>query len=191
MARRDEPVDPSRARERVRLERRFVTSSADATERLGEALGERLPPGAVVALHGELGSGKTCFVRGLARGLGVREGVASPSFTLMHEYAGRVPVYHLDAWMQGRGEAFLEDGGAEWLHAGGVAAVEWAERVGPWLPLPRIAAHLEHQGPERRRIALALLVDATGAESQDPLAMRLSAAVRGLEASAGIEEEPT
>ena len=104
--------------------RRFVSASTAATEALGANLAQLLRPGDVVALHGELGAGKTCFVRGLARGLGVAEPVASPTFTLMHTYAGRVPVHHLDAWMQERGEAFLQDGGSEWLAAGGIASLD-------------------------------------------------------------------
>lgn len=134
--------------------RTFETGSADETERLGEALAALVRPGDVLALHAELGGGKTCFVRGLARGLGVREPVSSPTFTLMHTYAGRLPLYHLDAWMAARGEAFLQDGGAEWLTAGGVAAVEWAEHVADWLPRERFEVRLEHAGGERRHVEL-------------------------------------
>jgi len=135
--------------------RSFATASAAQTEALGAALARVVRPGDVVALHGELGAGKTCFVRGLARGLGVRDAVASPTFTLMHTYAGPVPLYHLDAWMRERGEAFLQDGGAEWLTADGVAAVEWAEHVAAWLPERRFEVHLEHAGGDRRNARLA------------------------------------
>ncbi len=137
---------------RERAVRRFASESAEATEALGEALASLLGAGDVVALHGELGAGKTCFVRGLARGLGVEVPVASPTFTLMHTYVGRVPMYHLDAWMQARGEAFLADGGAEWLRANGVAAIEWAERVADWLPEARFEVRLGHVGVEQRSI---------------------------------------
>ncbi|HVS12199.1 MAG TPA: tRNA (adenosine(37)-N6)-threonylcarbamoyltransferase complex ATPase subunit type 1 TsaE [Planctomycetota bacterium] len=163
--------------ERVLAARSFLSGSAEATEALGAFLGSRLPPGSLVALHGELGSGKTCFVRGLARGLGVEGDVASPTYTLMHHHPGPVPLYHLDAWMQGRGEAFLEDGGAEWLHAGGVAAVEWAERVAAWLAGPRLAITLEHAGPSERRVHLT----AVGATDQEPRGEALRALVKGLQ----------
>ena len=172
---------------RVRLARRFVTRSAAATEALGEALGRRLEADAVLALHGELGSGKTTLVRGLARGLEVVDPVSSPTFTLMHSYRGRLPVHHLDAWMQERGEAFLLDGGAEWLSAGGVALVEWAERVGDWLPLPRLALHLEHAGGDARRVRIEVLEPAPSAASA---AEGLAALVAALQPPEGAEELP-
>ncbi len=130
----------------------LVSASPEATEALGAELASRLRPGDVVALVGELGAGKTCFARGVARGLGVSGPVASPTFTLMHAHEGRMPVYHLDAWMKDRGEAFLEDGGAEWLTAGGVALVEWADRVEAWLPAERFEVRLEHRGESRRGV---------------------------------------
>lgn len=134
----------------------LVESDSDTTtEAWGARLAAVLRPGDVIALHGELGAGKTCFVRGLARGLGVQGVVASPTFTLMHTYRGRLTLHHLDAWMAQRGEAFLSDGGAEWLSGDGVAAVEWAERVEPWLPAERFEVRLEHVAPERRRLAIA------------------------------------
>lgn len=132
----------------------FESASARDTEDLGEALGRLLRPGDVVALQGELGGGKTCFVRGLARGLGVSAQVSSPTFQLMHSYPGRIPLYHLDAWMRERGEGFLDEGGAEWLRADGVAAVEWAEHVLPWLPEQRFEVELAHTGPEQRSVSL-------------------------------------
>jgi tRNA threonylcarbamoyladenosine biosynthesis protein TsaE len=141
----------------ARVVRRFVSTSADATEALGFALGSLLDSGAVVALDGELGSGKTCMVRGIARALGVTGPVTSPTFTLMHQYEGRLEVRHLDAWMHARGEAFLADGGAEWLSGEGVALVEWAEHVATWLPLPRVALKLAHSGGDRRTIEIAWL----------------------------------
>jgi tRNA threonylcarbamoyladenosine biosynthesis protein TsaE len=137
--------------------RRFRCDSVAATEALAAALGARLRAGDVLALDGELGAGKTAFVRGLARGLEVEEPVRSPTYVLMHAYSGRLELYHFDAWMEGREEAFLADGGSEWLRAGGVAAVEWAARVADWLPLPRLAVRLDHLGPESRRVELEAL----------------------------------
>ena len=105
--------------------RRLLSRSAEGTEALGRALGRELPAGAVLALDGDLGSGKTCFVRGLARGLGVEGPVGSPTYTLMHAYeGGRLPLYHFDAWMEQRERALLADGGGEWLRADGVSVVE-------------------------------------------------------------------
>ncbi len=136
------------------VERDLLSHSPEATEELARRLGAVLEAGAVVALSGELGTGKTRFVRGLALGLGAVERVSSPTYTLMHEYPGRLTLYHFDAWMEGRERAFLEGGGAEWIGAGGVAVVEWAERVAAWLPEPRIEVLLEHRGPDRRRLRL-------------------------------------
>jgi len=157
-------------------ELRLVSRSEAATAALGEAIGARLEAGAVVAIDGELGAGKTTLVQGLARGLGVDAGVASPSYTLMHTYTGRVPVYHYDAWMQGRERAFLEGGGAEWLEGGGVALVEWAERVADWLPEPRLHVHLAHPSESR-----------TGVPGRDPGWRRIVVAAIG-PAGAGPEQ---
>ena len=134
-------------------ERVFETFNEEQTEALAEQLGLQLVAPALVALDGELGAGKTAFVRGLARGLGVRDGVSSPTYALMASHAGRVPFLHLDAWMEGRERAFLADGGAELL-ADAVCAVEWAERVDDALPAARIRARIEVLGPEHRRIVL-------------------------------------
>jgi len=107
-----------------------------------------LPAGSTVGLVGELGAGKTTFVRGLARGLGVEDAVVSPTFTRMRELSGRLALYHFDAWRAGSA-ALLAEGG-EFLGGDGVAVVEWADRVGEWLPLPRLELRLRHVDPERR-----------------------------------------
>ncbi len=148
--------------------RSWVSADPATTEALGEALGRILRAGDVVALDGDLGAGKTTFVRGLARGLDVTEDVSSPTFILMNTYSGRVPLYHLDAWMADRGDAFLAEGGAEWLGGEGVAVVEWAERVRSWLPADCLWVRLAHarapaadpeagaDGQETRSIAFGL-----------------------------------
>ena len=133
-----------------------ISNSERDTLALAMRLGERLEGGEVIALDGELGTGKTTFVRGLALGLGAMDPVASPSYTLMHEYRGRLPLYHYDAWMEGRERAFLEGGGLEWIGGEGVAVIEWAERVKHLLPLPRIEVLLEHLDPTRRRLGFSV-----------------------------------
>ena len=167
--------------------RTFVSSSAQATEALGAQLGGALGPNAVVALVGELATGKTCLVRGLAHGLGAVEPVQSPTFTLLRQHSGRLPLYHFDAWMEGRERAFLEGGGADWLYAGGVAVLEWAGRVADFLPLPRLEITLEHLSLEVRRLVVRRLGDAPG-PGQDPAG--LLAALLGLRATADLEERP-
>ncbi len=131
---------------------RVESEGPDETEDFAATFARSLRAGDVVALYGEMGAGKTCFVRGLARGLGLEAQVASPTFALLHAYEGPLPLHHLDAWMSARGEAFLRDGGAAWLRSDGVCAVEWAERVVDWLPPERFEVRLEHAGEERRRI---------------------------------------
>jgi tRNA threonylcarbamoyladenosine biosynthesis protein TsaE len=141
-------------------ERVFLSTSEEATEALGEALGRVLPAGTVLALGGELGAGKTCLVRGLARGLGIEGTVASPTYTLMQAHGGgRLPLYHFDAWMEGREKAWLAEGGEAWLRGEGLAVIEWAERVGDWLPSPRLELRLEHRSPNERAIFLSVVGD--------------------------------
>jgi len=161
---------------------RLESPSVEATEDLAAELGARLRPGDVVALDGELGAGKTAFVRGLARGLGVDEPVSSPTYVLMNVYSGRLELYHFDAWMEGREQAFLADGGGEWLRAGGVAAVEWAGRVADWLPTPRLAVRLAHAGPEARRVEIEVV---PGPDGQDAGLGALVAALAPPEGAGG------
>ncbi len=115
---------------------RVVTTHGPAeTHRLAGDILTRLQPGAVLALHGELGSGKTCFVQGLARALGIRRPVNSPTFTLVNEYPGAMPLFHIDLYRIGSAREALDLGLDEYLHGGrGVTAIEWAERVQDLLP---------------------------------------------------------
>jgi len=135
-----------------------VTSGGPgATETLGEALGQAIPPGSVLGLDGELGSGKTCLVRGIARGLGCKDPVSSPTYALMHVYGGARPLSHVDAWLEGRGRAFLSSGVDESFDPNGLAVVEWADRVRDLLPTPWIHARFKVLGPEERTIAFSLV----------------------------------
>jgi len=143
--------------------RTFLSRSPATTRSLGENLGRLLPPGSIVALDGDLGSGKTCFVQGLAAGLGVQDPVTSPTYALLQSYSGRLDLHHFDAYMEGRERALLQDGGLEWMHAGGVAAVEWARRVADVLPLPRVWIRFEHVGPSERRLAITVEGEGVGA----------------------------
>ena len=103
--------------------RTLLSRSPESTRAIGAALGRLLPPGTVVALDGDLGSGKTCFVQGLAAGLGVQDAVTSPTYALLQTYSGRLDLHHFDAFMEGRERALLLDGGLEWMHEGGLAAI--------------------------------------------------------------------
>ncbi len=153
--------------------RTWLSRSPAETKALGAALGRALPAGTVVALDGDLGAGKTCFVQGLAVGLGVQDPVTSPTYALLQSYRGRLELHHFDAYMEGRERALLLDGGLEWMHAGGVAAVEWAGRVADVLPRPRISVVFTHVGASERRLDISI-------EGEGESTAELSAIVRGL-----------
>ena len=107
-----------------------VTNSPEETEALGADLAGRLEPGTVIAFTGDLGAGKTAFVRGLARGLGVQERVTSPTFTIVNEYeGGRLPLFHFDMYRLGSADELFDIGWEDYLARGGVCAVEWSENV--------------------------------------------------------------
>ena len=132
------------------------TCSREETIGFGRRLGERLGPGDVVALSGPLGAGKTTLTKGLADGLGVAEPrwVTSPTFVLVHEYEGRVPVYHIDAYRL-RGPADAEAMGADEMFFGeGVAIVEWSERIAAALPDERLDIAMAIEGEAERQITL-------------------------------------
>ncbi len=114
--------------------RRVLAASPEETARLGAELGAAARPGECLALVGELGAGKTTFVQGLARGLGVAGPVSSPSFLIVQEHRGRLPLFHVDAYRLGSAGELDEIGFEEYLAAGGVVAVEWADRVVDRLP---------------------------------------------------------
>ena len=109
---------------------RYVTHGPEETEALGQRLAEHLRPGDVIAYYGDLGAGKTAFTRGLARGLGVRETVTSPTYTIVNEYmSGRIPLFHFDMYRLCSSEELFEIGWEDYLARGGVCAVEWSENV--------------------------------------------------------------
>jgi tRNA threonylcarbamoyladenosine biosynthesis protein TsaE len=127
----------------------------DATEAFGRRLGKRLFAGAVVALNGTLGAGKTHLVRAVAEGLGANPAaVSSPTFVLIQEYAGRLPVFHFDAYRLGSVREFLELGSNEYFEGGGVCLVEWAGKVEPALPAEHLRIDLDVLDENRRRFTI-------------------------------------
>ncbi|NGQ96060.1 tRNA (adenosine(37)-N6)-threonylcarbamoyltransferase complex ATPase subunit type 1 TsaE [Brevibacillus sp. SYP-B805] len=120
----------------------------EETRRLGERLAAFLQPGDVLALEGDLGAGKTTFTQGLARGLGVRGVVNSPTFTLIKEYAGKLPLYHMDVYRVGDDVASL--GLDDYLFGEGVCVVEWASLIEPVLPPERLTITLTKDGEDSR-----------------------------------------
>ena len=112
----------------------YLTHNEIETEALGETLARRLGPGDVVACRGDLGAGKTAFTRGLARGLGCTGRVTSPTFTVVNEYEGRLPLFHFDLYRLEGEDALYDVGWEDYLDRGGVCAVEWSERAEAALP---------------------------------------------------------
>ena len=134
----------------------FLTNSPGETEKLGEALAQRLRPGDVVAYRGDLGAGKTAFTRGLAKGLGVREPVTSPTYTIVNEYtSGRMPLFHFDMYRLHSADDLFDIGWEDYLDRGGVCAVEWSENVEEALESPiRVTIRHSEQGPDCREITI-------------------------------------
>lgn len=122
----------------------FETFSAKETETMGYHLGKIFQAGQVVALIGELAAGKTTLVKGICQGLDVRQPVDSPTFTLVNEYHGRLPVYHIDCYREQRLTEWLELGINEYFYGDGVTIVEWAERIETLLPPDTIWIYIKH-----------------------------------------------
>jgi tRNA threonylcarbamoyladenosine biosynthesis protein TsaE len=131
--------------------------SAAETQRVGEALGRALAPGDVIALEGPLGAGKTCLVGGIARGLGVppEVPVTSPTFVLVAEYPGRVPLRHADFYRVETAQRLLDAGFDDLLDGTGVVVVEWPELLPSALPAERLWIRIEIVGESERRLVLS------------------------------------
>lgn len=130
----------------------FTTHSVEETEALGERLAAVLAPGAVVALHGELATGKTCLTRGMARHFAGNTPVHSPTFTLVNEYGRDRVLYHLDLYRLGSADELLTLGYEDIVESDGVCVIEWAERADGFLPEKRVDVFLEHAGGDTRRL---------------------------------------
>lgn len=132
----------------------FEIPDPAGTAAFGRRLADLLFPGAVVALRGPLGAGKTYLVRAVAEGLGVADGrvVSSPTFVLIQEYAGRLPIYHFDAYRLRTAGEFHDLGAHEYFAGDGVCLVEWADRVEEELPAEHLRIALAVTGPTGRRI---------------------------------------
>lgn len=128
--------------------------SAAETRQVGEALGAQLRRGDVVACIGELGSGKTTFIQGLVRGLGGPDSATSPTFVLINQYQGRLPIYHLDAYRTESLTEVLDLGIEEIFDGEGVTVIEWADKLLPLLPARSIVVRLAGLGEEPRQIML-------------------------------------
>ena len=141
----------------MQTELHLITHCADETHAVGKTVGEWIETKTVIALTGDLGAGKTVWVQGLARGLGVSEEyyVTSPTYALIHEYPGRVPLFHIDLYRIENDLDMEEIGLSEILCGHGVVAVEWAERLGRHLPAERLDVRLAIRKEAAREITLS------------------------------------
>lgn len=133
----------------------FLSKNPEDTHRLAADLLKLLHPGSVLALHGELGSGKTCFVQGLAKALGIDRPVNSPTFAIVNEYPGNPPLYHMDLYRIRSATEALDLGLDEYIHGRGITTIEWAERVASLLPPTTVHIRFETgTEPDERTITI-------------------------------------
>jgi tRNA threonylcarbamoyladenosine biosynthesis protein TsaE len=128
------------------------TNSSEQTAQFADKLARFLKPGDVIALEGDLGAGKTTFTKGLARGLEIKKTVNSPTFTIIKEYHGRLPLYHMDVYRVK--DAFEDLGFDEYFEGEGVTVVEWAHLIEEQLPLEKLTVYLYHEKQDERKIVL-------------------------------------
>ena len=132
----------------------FITHSPEETEAVGATLGKRLCAGAVIAYQGDLGAGKTAFTRGVACGLGAKESVTSPTYTIVNEYlSGKYPLFHFDMYRLASSDDLFDIGWEDYLDRGGICAVEWSENVADAME-NAIIVTIEKLGEESRRITI-------------------------------------
>jgi tRNA threonylcarbamoyladenosine biosynthesis protein TsaE len=131
---------------------KFASRSPEQTQQLGKRLGELAQAGDVFLLTGELGSGKTCLTQGIAWGLGIKEYALSPSFVLIREYTGRLPLYHIDFYRLDRIQEIVDLGLDEYLNGKGVCVVEWADKGIELMPHDRLLIDLSYISENERTI---------------------------------------
>ncbi len=134
--------------------RSVMTDSDEETLLAGEEFSRTLKEGDVVALNGDLGAGKTVFVKGIAKGLHVEDIVTSPTFTILREYKGLLPLYHFDVYRISDPDEMFDIGFSEYLDGSGVSVVEWAEKVKELLPKRRIEVLIKKIGNNKREIII-------------------------------------
>ncbi|MCC5804392.1 MULTISPECIES: tRNA (adenosine(37)-N6)-threonylcarbamoyltransferase complex ATPase subunit type 1 TsaE [Rossellomorea] len=130
----------------------IMTNSPEETGQFAEKLAGLLKPGAVLTLEGDLGAGKTTFTKGLAKGLGVTKTVNSPTFTIIKEYKGRLPLYHMDVYRLD--DSFEDLGFDEYFEGEGVTVIEWAHLIKDQLPKELLSLSIYREGDSKRRIVL-------------------------------------
>ena len=132
----------------------YITENEKETERLGAEFSSDLPGGSVVAMFGDLGAGKTAFVRGMARGMGLSCRVTSPTFTIVNEYLGDRELIHFDMYRLSSADELFDIGWEDYLSRGAVCAVEWSENVTDAFDGSEITVNIEKLGDTRRKITI-------------------------------------
>lgn len=132
----------------------FITQTAEETIILGKKIGSKLQPGDIIAMEGTLAAGKTTITKGIAEALGVEDTVTSPTFTLISEYEGNMPLYHMDVYRLDSCEEFVNLGVEDLMYGDGVSIIEWSERVRAELPSSTITLRLEMRDDGGRTITL-------------------------------------
>jgi tRNA threonylcarbamoyladenosine biosynthesis protein TsaE len=145
----------------------LISNSIDETQRIGKRLGELAQASDLILLVGELGTGKTCLTQGIALGLGIGDYITSPSFVLIREYQGRLPLYHIDLYRLDKTEEILDLGLDDYLSGQGVCVVEWADKALDLFPKERLLITLYHLDETRR----ALHLEARGQRYKDMLSL--------------------
>lgn len=136
------------------IREKIISSSQKETQRLGDKLARSLQPGSFVALKGSLGSGKTTLIKGICRGLGIKELVRSPYFIIMRQYPGKFQVYHFDLFRLKSPEELFSIGYEEYFYGDGICLVEWAEKAKKFLPEERIDVFLRIISESKREIKI-------------------------------------
>ncbi|MDR2741805.1 MAG: tRNA (adenosine(37)-N6)-threonylcarbamoyltransferase complex ATPase subunit type 1 TsaE [Treponema sp.] len=134
-----------------------ISNSPEETIAAGERLAESLKPGSVVALRGKLGAGKTYFTKGIARFFGIEEEITSPTYTIVSEYPGKIPLYHIDAYRLNGDDDFIALGGEEIISGKGVSVIEWSERISGSIPPEAVIVELEILPEGGRKINMRVL----------------------------------
>lgn len=142
----------------------IVTNSSEETLTFAARMAKYLESGDVIALYGDLGSGKTCFTQGVCRGLGVHEPVTSPTFTLINEYSNSMMIYHFDFYRIGSEDEIYGLGYEEYFYGNGICLIEWADRVHNFLPANRIEIYMENMFDEGKEFSRSIKINIIGNE---------------------------
>ena len=136
------------------MDKTFTVRTAEDMEALGRSIGEKCTPGTVISLRGSLGAGKTVFAKGVARSLGINEAIVSPTFTLVQEYEGSLPMYHMDLYRITSEDDFQMIGGEDMLYSDGVTLVEWSEIINDTLPVGTLFVQITVNDDQSRTVVI-------------------------------------